>query len=116
MKECPNKCPSFAMAEDVFCGRCGLELQELRHCPRCDHPLYMGDVFCRKCGKAVAVKAAEVGKGELAGFWRCGCGHVNGPNLAKCAMCGRTPAESADAGCAKVAPEVKGRDSGMEAE
>lgn len=25
--------------------------------------------------------------------WQCGCGHVNGPNLAVCAACNRTPAE-----------------------
>ena len=23
--------------------------------------------------------------------WYCGCGHWNGPNLAECGMCGRTP-------------------------
>lgn len=26
--------------------------------------------------------------------WYCGCGHWNGPNLAACALCGRTPGES----------------------
>jgi hypothetical protein len=25
--------------------------------------------------------------------WNCGCGHVNGSNLATCARCGRTPSE-----------------------
>ncbi len=28
--------------------------------------------------------------------WLCGCGHWNGPNLATCAMCGRTPLASDD--------------------
>jgi len=26
--------------------------------------------------------------------WYCGCGHWNGPELAVCALCGRTPRES----------------------
>jgi hypothetical protein len=26
--------------------------------------------------------------------WMCGCGHWNGPNLAECGMCHRTPQES----------------------
>ena len=26
-------------------------------------------------------------------YWTCGCGHVNGSNLATCAVCGRSPGE-----------------------
>lgn len=55
MKECPNKCASYAMANDKFCGKCGTELQELRHCGKCGGPLYVGDMYCRSCGKAIAV-------------------------------------------------------------
>lgn len=26
--------------------------------------------------------------------WECGCGHINGSNLATCALCGRRPGET----------------------
>ena len=61
----------------------------------------------RDTGNAIetveAAKRLNALEAEVAGLreaglhlWCCGCGHWNGPNLATCAMCGRTPSEAID--------------------
>lgn len=59
---------------------------------------YMDNAMGRLMNVDILVKEAlalidEMEKEETHD-WYCGCGHWNGPNLAICAMCGRTPNES----------------------
>lgn len=53
MLECPKQCCQIAMPEDVYCGICGTKLEEIRKCGKCGYMLFLSDVYCRKCGKAV---------------------------------------------------------------
>ena len=57
-----GKCGISAGTEDVFCHRCGMELNiqaapnteyaasQMKICPQCGEPLPLGDRFCGKCG------------------------------------------------------------------
>lgn len=54
MLECPKGCCQVAMPDENFCGMCGTRLEEIRKCPACGYQLFLSDVYCRKCGKAVS--------------------------------------------------------------
>jgi len=63
-----GKCGISAGTGDVFCHRCGMELNvqaapnteyaasQLKICPQCGEPLPLGDRFCGKCGTGMATK------------------------------------------------------------
>lgn len=51
-----------------------------------DEAVEFGRQLGRKLGRSVVVM-------KESHDWRCGCDHWNGPNLNKCALCGRRPNE-----------------------
>ena len=63
-----GKCGISAGTDDVFCHRCGMELNveaapsteyaasQLKMCSQCGEPLPMGDRFCGKCGAGLATR------------------------------------------------------------
>jgi len=44
------------------------------------------------------------------GLWDCGCGHVNGANLSRCAVCERRPLEVIEVGAGADAKPAESRD------
>lgn len=68
MRACP-KCKAEIEADSVFCGKCGMPLEDAGHrdesfylartrrldsfCPRCSAPVVPNSTFCGKCGQAV---------------------------------------------------------------